>query len=204
MFTNYSKLIAITNRHLLAEGVTFEEQIQRILDLRPDAIILREKDLSAEEYKNLYERIFPIVSKTSTPLILHGFVDAARAIQKKAQAEGRPAPVRIHLPFPMLEELAKKDPDFIADAALVGTSVHSLEEAVRAEELGCNYLVAGNIYETDCKPGLPGKGLEFLREIVLAVDADVYAIGGVTRERLPEILSTGATGGCMMSGFMKA
>jgi len=31
----------------------------------------------------------------------------------------------------------------------------------------------------------------------------VYAIGGVNEERLPEILSTGAAGGCMMSGFMK-
>jgi len=31
----------------------------------------------------------------------------------------------------------------------------------------------------------------------------VYGIGGVTPERMPQILETGAAGGCMMSGFMK-
>ena len=85
----------------------------------------------------------------------------------------------------------------------MGTSIHSLEEVKEAVRLGADYLFAGNIYETDCKKGLPGRGLDFLSQVCMESSVPVYAIGGVNEERLPEILSTGAAGGCMMSGFMK-
>ena len=35
------------------------------------------------------------------------------------------------------------------------------------------------------------------------VTIPVYAIGGITKEKMPRILETGAAGGCMMSGFMQ-
>lgn len=41
---------------------------------------------------------------------------------------------------------------------LLGTSVHSLEEAREAQTLGADYLTAGHIYATDCKRGLPPRG----------------------------------------------
>jgi thiamine-phosphate pyrophosphorylase len=85
----------------------------------------------------------------------------------------------------------------------LGVSVHSISEALEAELLGATYLIAGNIYETDCKKGLPGKGLEYLRDVCAAVSIPVYAIGGITKERLLEIKQAGAAGGCMMSGMMR-
>jgi thiamine-phosphate pyrophosphorylase len=81
--------------------------------------------------------------------------------------------------------------------------VHSVEEALEAQKLGATYIIAGNIYETDCKRGLPGKGLEYLKAVCDAVSVPVYAIGGITPERFPEISYTGVAGGCMMSGLMK-
>ena len=88
-------------------------------------------------------------------------------------------------------------------AEWTGTSIHSVEEVKEAIELGADYLFAGNIYETDCKKGLPGRGLEFLRQVCNESTVPVYAIGGVNENRLPQILETGAAGGCMMSGFMR-
>ena len=82
--------------------------------------------------------------------------------------------------------------------------IHSVGRGKRGCRLGADYLFAGNIYETDCKKGLPGRGLDFLRQVCMESSVPVYAIGGVNEERLPEILSTGAAGGCMMSGFYEA
>ena len=48
-----------------------------------------------------------------------------------------------------------------------------------------------------------GSGTGFVREICRACPVPVYAIGGITPERLPEVMEAGAAGGCMMSGFMK-
>ncbi len=64
-------------------------------------------------------------------------------------------------------------------------------------------MILGNIFETDCKKGLKGKGLEFLEEAVLSTTVPVYGIGGITKENLTALLERGAAGGCMMSGFMK-
>ena len=83
-----------------------------------------------------------------------------------------------------------------------GISVHSKEEAIQAQQLGATYLIAGHIYQTQSKPGIPPKGLDYLEEIVQAVEIPVYAIGGVTKERLPEVLTRGAKGAAMMSWWI--
>ena len=83
---------------------------------------------------------------------------------------------------------------------ILGASCHSLEEAVEAENLGCTYITAGHIYETDCKKGLPGRGIGFLKKICETVSVPVYAIGGIGAENIQEIKNAGAAGGCIMSG----
>jgi len=70
-------------------------------------------------------------------------------------------------------------------------------------QCGATYVFAGNIYKTDCKIGLPGRGLDFLAQVCSVSTIPVYAIGGVTPEKMPELLMAGASGGCMMFGFMK-
>ena len=81
-------------------------------------------------------------------------------------------------------------------------SCHSVAEAVRAQTLGCTYVTAGHIFETDCKLGLPGRGLKFLTEVCQAVSIPVCAIGGISAENLAAVRDAGAAGACVMSGPM--
>ena len=74
---------------------------------------------------------------------------------------------------------------------------------MEAERLGAAYVTAGHIFTTDCKKGLPPRGLEFLTDVVNAVKIPVYGIGGIDEENITKIMECGAAGGCMMSGFMK-
>lgn len=85
----------------------------------------------------------------------------------------------------------------------IGTSVHSVEEAVRAERLGASYLFAGHIFETDCKKGLAPRGLSFLEEVCKSVSIPVYALGGINDQTEPLVRKTGAEGACRMSDYMK-
>ena len=73
------------------------------------------------------------------------------------------------------------------------------------ESLGADYLTAGHIYTTDCKKGLPPRGLEFLENVCKAVKIPVYAIGGIHpgTGQLNEIMEHGSAGGCIMSDMMK-
>lgn len=86
----------------------------------------------------------------------------------------------------------------------IGASVHSVQEALRAEALGADSVTAGHIYETSCKEGLPPRGTEFLRAVCSAVRIPVYAIGGIRLEenQIRAVLGCGAAGVCIMSGMM--
>lgn len=70
----------------------------------------------------------------------------------------------------------------------IGKSVHTLEEAKSAEEDGADYIMFGNVFETDSKPGKPGQGIERLQAMVEAVDIPVIGIGGITTENIEQVL----------------
>lgn len=85
----------------------------------------------------------------------------------------------------------------------ISVSCHSKEDVRNAEKYGAAQIILGTIFETDCKKGLKGKGLEFVREICADCRLPVYAIGGMNEERIRVVMEAGAAGGCMMSGFMR-
>lgn len=204
-----SVTIAVTNRALSARP--YEEQITRICRFHPAAVIVREKDLPEEEYARLAGKVLAICRQYGVRCIYHTYPEAARAAGVKD----------IHLPLPILRQYAggadpqpadSLRPDIPGGArtplsffTAVGTSVHSRAEAEEALRLGATYLTAGHIYSTDCKKGVPPRGLSFLKEICQMSPVPVYAIGGIHpgTGQLTEVLSCGAAGGCIMSEMMR-
>ena len=183
MFTYSDRITAVTARALCERPLT--EQAERIAQAGVRRLVLREKDLSCEEYTALAADMLKVCEREGITLILHSFPDAARKLGVK----------RIHMPLALVtEELCREFE--------TGTSVHSAEEAVSAEKMGAVYVTAGHIYATDCKKGLAPRGTGFLEEVCRSVSIPVWAIGGITEERMPDILSAGAVGGCIMSGMM--
>lgn len=185
----FETVIAVTNRHLCDRP--FTEQLERVCSHHPRALILREKDLPEKEYELLTKSVVEICHNYDVPCILHTYMDVARRLGCS----------RIHLPLHFL----RTEASCLGDFSLIGTSVHSVEEAVEAEKLGASYLTAGHIYVTDCKKGLPPRGTGFLREVCLQVSVPVFAIGGIhlDKNQIKEVIECGAAGSCIMSGMMR-
>lgn len=185
----WKNVIAVSNRTLCSRP--FAEQLEQVCRLHPKALILREKDMPEEDYLLLAKDTMEICGKYHVPCILHTYVNAARKLHCTS----------IHLPLFLLRKYQGKLNDFIS----VGTSVHSTEEAQEAQKLGATYLTAGHIYTTDCKKGLPPRGLDFLEDICRSVTLPVYAIGGISpgTDQISEVMKHGASGGCIMSGMMR-
>lgn len=187
----FQNVIAVSNRKLCTRP--FLEQIEIVCRHSPQALILREKDLSEREYGELGKSVKEICEKYRVSCIYHTFYEEA----EKAGVRN------IHLTLRQLEKLdesyKRRKFDFI------GASIHSVEEAKEAEKLGASYLTAGHIYKTGCKPDLAPRGLVFLKEVCQSVDIPVYAIGGIRLEnqQLAEIYEAGAKGACIMSAFME-
>ena len=182
-----SDLICITNRKLCSNN--FLDQIEMIASAHPKAIVLREKDLSEKEYEQLARQVMQICQKHGTQCILHSFSNVATTLGATA----------VHMPLPLLQKMTPQEKSHFQ---IIGASCHSLEEAKEAQNLGCTYITAGHIFLTDCKKGLPGRGLPFLEEICKTVRIPVYAIGGISSQNMESVRKTGAAGACIMSGFM--
>ena len=86
---------------------------------------------------------------------------------------------------------------------VVGFSAHSREEAVMASEQGADYITYSPIFPTKSKEGHPGHGLERLRDVCDAVaPLPVFALGGITSERVASCKTAGAYGVAVISGIL--
>lgn len=183
------KKICITNRHLV-DG-DFIRQIQNVVRCGVDAVILREKDLSELDYEILAGKVIAICAENHTLCILHSYKECAKRLHHPY----------IHLPMSQFLELSREEKDFFVR---IGVSTHTVEEAKIAEENGADYLTASHIFPTECKPGMPPRGLEYLKEVLDAVDIEVYALGGIHPDNEKLCVQAGADGICMMSEYMKS
>ena len=205
MLENRIKLNIITNRKL-CENENLEKQIKKIFSAYEKKIILknfeiitltlREKDLGKNEYLNLVEKIYPICKRYGIDLILHQNYDLN--LDEKYKIEG------IHLSYEIFKSLNKNIREgLIKKYKRIGVSIHSLEEAKDVESLGATYVVAGHIFETDCKKGLEPRGLKFVEDLSSILTIPIFAIGGMDEKNSQSVIDSGAFGVCMMSSLMK-
>lgn len=181
------EIVCVTNRRLCKEN--FLTRVELLAAAHPSAIILREKDLSEAEYRELARKAVGICNTYGVKCILHTFVNVAKELNTP-----------IHLSVPTLRSLSERE----REGLQFGVSCHSAEEAVEAERLGASYITAGHIFDTDCKKGLPGRGTDFLKEVCSGVKIPVYAIGGIDADNIVKVANIGCRGACVMSGAMTA
>ena len=182
-----SDILCVTNRKLCRED--FLTRIERIAACHPAGIILREKDMKPEDYKELAAAVMKTCEQHCVRCILHSFPDVAISLQADA----------IHLPLHLLRAMPQEQK---AHFKALGVSCHSVEDALESQALGCTYISAGHVFETDCKKGLPGRGLDFLRNVCAAVEIPVYGIGGIDSDNIALVRNAGASGACLMSSLM--
>ena len=192
MCNSYEHTIVITNRHLVQGD--FLKQLEKVTKLHPHALILREKDLTDDAYESLAKKVFDLCKRGDITCFLHTKIEIARKIGCQ----------NIHLSIPVLKGLSETEKKALTeDFCEISISCHSMEDVEIAMAGGATQIILGTIFETECKKGVLGKGVEFVREICQKCPLPVYAIGGMNLQRLPLVIDAGAAGCCMMSGFMQ-
>ena len=184
------KLIAVTDANTCPRSLP--EQVKRIALCvhKPQQLILRAKELDSKAYAELAQKVLTICQKHGIELIIHSHWQLALELGVK----------RVHLPLSLLAQT----PLEARQRLFISSSVHSVAEAQKALEQGAKALIAGHIYTTSCKAGVPPRGLDFLRGIG-AFRVPLYAIGGIgfDARQWQELVQSGAQGACIMSAYMK-
>ncbi|MGG1697537.1 thiazole tautomerase TenI [Bacillus zhangzhouensis] len=178
------ELHAVTN-----DSFPVNELIKQIkaIESEVDFIHIRERSKTASELVDLVKQLLS-EGVPKEKLVINDRVDVALLTNIH----------RVHLPGHSFspKELRQKFPHLHA-----GVSVHSIEEAKAAEENGAEYVMFGHVYDTSCKPGLKARGVKLVEELTSALSIPVVVIGGVTPDRIPELLHVNVKGIAVMSGI---
>lgn len=154
-------------------------------------IQIREKDLSARELSSFVREAIAAARPYGARVLVNDRLDVALA----TGADG------VHLrtnsiPVSEARRLAEniKKPDR-QTSFLIAVSTHSLDEALKAEAEGADFMVCGPVYNPISKPAsIAPLGLERLKEICTRVKIPVLALGGITIENFREPILHGASG----------
>ena len=86
----------------------------------------------------------------------------------------------------------------------VGKSVHTLTEAIQAENDKADYVIYGHCFETKCKNGLPPNGIELIPELKKTLTIPIYAVGGILPEHVQVLKGNKIDGIAVMSGIFSS
>lgn len=185
------RVYVITDRGF--RGRSHEEVARAALAGGATFLQLRDKRATARELVVWARRLRELAREAGVPLVVNDRVDVALA----AEADG------VHvgeddLPVPDARRL-------MGPRGVVGASAGTVEEAVRAERDGADYLGVGPVFPTATKADAgEAIGLEGLRRVVRAVRIPVVAIGGITADNAAEVVRAGAAGVAVVSAVAGA
>ncbi len=184
------RLYCVTDRKHTA-GRPLVDVLHAALDGGVRAVQLREKDLEGGELYHLAARLRKITERYHARLLINERLDVALAVDADGVHLGQTS-------FPVATARRLLGPD-----KLIGVSTHSLAEITAAA--GADFLVFGPVYFTPSKAtyGEP-QGLDRLREAVAHSAVPIFAIGGITLERIPQVRGAGAYGVAMISALSAA
>ena len=183
-------LTAVTDSSLLPSGVSLTDWIKILCELGVRRIVLREKGMPLSDYEKVAKEFVSICRKYCVLSVI--------SHHKELAIELRSNELQLSI-----DEL-RDDPDIVKKVRRVCVSVHSVDEAKEAERLGASSVTAGHVFATDCKKGVPERGLDFLKQVIDSVGIPVHAIGGIDLDVIDDVYGTGAAGICLMSTMMNS
>ena len=185
------KLYLITDRRLFIDDYSLFTAVEEALKGGVQAVQLREKDLEIRELLDMAYALRELTAGYRAKLFINDMVDVALAVD----ADG------VHLGGSGMPAFAARKA--AGEGMLIGVSAHSIEEAIKAEEEGADFITFGPIFETPSKIkyGRP-LGSELLTEVRGKISIPVFAIGGIKKERVGSVLESGASGIAVISAIL--
>ena len=139
-----------------------------------DLVQIRDKELPDGELLRALEETREVTRRLGVPLVVNDRPDLAVLVEADAVHVGQD-----DLPVAAVRRFRLP----------VGLSTHTPAEIDAAE---ANYIGVGPVHETPTKEGRPAAGLELVRHAAAHARQPWFAIGGIDRTNVEEVLAAGA------------
>lgn len=184
-------LYAVTDRAWVGTKSLYE-QVKEALENGVTCVQLREKELDESDFLKEAKQISTLCKEYKVPFIVNDNVDIAIA----CKADG------IHIGQDDME--LKSVRKLVGEDMIIGVSVHTVEEALKAQKDGADYIGIGAVFATSTKTDVDVLSFETLKSICEAVDIPTVAIGGIKKDNICKLKGSGIDGVAVVSAIFAA
>lgn len=182
---------AVTDRAWTGEK-SLMEQVKEALDGGITFLQLREKKLSKEAFLQEAKEMKQLAEKYKVPFVINDNIEIAQ----KSGADG----VHVGQDDMPVEEVR----EILGEDKIIGVSAHNVEEALKAQKGGADYLGVGAVCQTATKSDASVVSMEEMKKICESVSIPVVAIGGIHKDNLSMLEGTGIDGVAVVSAIFAA
>ena len=185
------RLYVILDAALLTVPET--EFAQKLVDAGVRLLQYRNKRASTRELFESSRELVSVLAPLKVSVVVNDRADVAALAGAKGVHVGQ-------------EDLGvEKVRQVVGAEKLVGASTHNLEQFQRAAASSADYIAVGPVFATGTKSNPDSVvGTEFIRKVRPLTDRPIVAIGGITLERAPEIIESGADSVAVISDILGA
>ena len=185
------RLYAVTDRSWL-RGQTLFEQVEQALLGGVTLVQLREKELDEASFLREAVDMTKLCHRYGVPLLINDNVEIAR----RSGADG------VHVGQDDMEAAAVRS--VLGSGMIVGVTAKTVQQALRAQEAGADYLGSGAVFGSSTKLNAKPMTTDLLRSICRTVSIPVVAIGGINIRNLSALAGTDISGVAVVSGIFAA
>ncbi len=157
-----------------------------------DIIQLRDKVSAKSDVLNFALSLSKYLAGSKTLFIVNDYVDVALS----SKADG------VHLG--QADTSINKARKILGKGKIIGISCHSLPQALKAQKEGADYIGIGPVYTTPTKPEYKAIGLKTLARLKDKIKIPYFAIGGIDRGNVKDIVASGASRIAVCRAILKA
>lgn len=182
-------LYLVTDRDVL-KNKSLNDAVEEAIKGGITLVQLREKSVGSLEFYNTALEIKELTDKNKVPLIINDRLDIALAVDAAGVHVGQS-----DIPAALVRKLIGED-------KILGVSVANVEEAIKAEREGADYLGVGAMFSTTTKLDARAVTVDLLKEIKEKVSIPVVAIGGINENNVELLKPAGIDGVAIVSAIL--
>ncbi len=182
-------LYVILDRQALA-GRDELDAAEQVIQGGARVIQLRDKQGSKGELWPIGQKLKALCGRSGVLFIINDYLDLALAVDADGLHIGQK-----DLPLSVVRSQLPID-------RIVGCSVSTVSQAVKAQKEGADYIAVGSMFSTTMKQGATVVGVETLKQVRKVVSSPLVAIGGINEDNIGQVVAAGADSVAVISAVL--